>query len=290
MSSKDIEFLEQIAQQIENLPSEHLLHQAKTQEQIDEWHSMRRGNKIIAECWRAKFIDRIGDPIYKAVDNKEIDQIKYDGIWLLVKQYKALWDIIQRTERDVKTLHCLLRIIWLFAEVFHIPLPKDFVKYFRDILQTRYRFKSAYELFAEILKETENERFSECLKPYQEISINKGEKGLKQVKKFLEEGMPEGFYPLLTPIESQNLKNSFAWEKFSVSWMPITIMAAQFAAQNQPSLKDKLIKYNNLTIEMCNLGSTACRKRQSKTWPKLRSIVWINGKKVYGSKAGGVYR
>ncbi|WP_178381541.1 hypothetical protein [[Phormidium ambiguum] IAM M-71] len=50
MSQNNIEILEQIAQLLENLPSEELLKQAKSPDQIKEWHSLRRGNKIIAEC------------------------------------------------------------------------------------------------------------------------------------------------------------------------------------------------------------------------------------------------
>ncbi|MCL1463781.1 hypothetical protein [Argonema galeatum] len=290
MIKKDVEILEQIAQLIENLPSEHLLHQANTQYQIDEWHTMRKGNGIIAECWRAEFIVGQGDPIAQALDNKEIDKLKYDGIWLLVRHYKSLWEIVQLAEPDVKIVHSGLRATLFFAACFSVQLPEQFLKLFRKILESEYPFKSAYDLFAEILKETENDRFSVCLRPYEEISMAKGKNGFKQVRRFVDKGMADGFYPRLNQIETQKLKNNFAWENFNVSWMPMTLVAAQFAAQIKPSLRDKLTEFNELTVKMCRLGAIACRKPESKTWRKQRSFAWINGKKIYASKIGGVYR
>ncbi|MCL1473326.1 hypothetical protein [Argonema antarcticum] len=290
MSKKDVEFLEEIAQIIENLPSEHLLHQANTQDKIDEWHTMRKGNGIIAECWRAEFIVGQGDPIAQALDNKEIDKLKYDGIWLLVRHYKSLWEIVQLAESYVKIVHSDLRSALFLPKCFSVQLPEQFVKLFGKILDNEYYFKSAYELFAEILKETENDRFSVCLRPYKEISMDKGQKGFKQVRGFVDKGMPDGFYPRLNQSEMRKLKNNFSWENFHVSWMPMTLVAAQFAAQVNPALRHKLIEFNESTIEMCRLGATACRKPESKTWRKQRSFAWINGKKVYASKIGGVYR
>ncbi|MBE9227351.1 hypothetical protein IQ264_18140 [Phormidium sp. LEGE 05292] len=55
MTQNNVEFLEQIAQLLENLPGEQLLQQAKTSEQIEEWHSQRKGNQIIAQGIRDKF-------------------------------------------------------------------------------------------------------------------------------------------------------------------------------------------------------------------------------------------
>ncbi|MBE9227352.1 hypothetical protein IQ264_18145 [Phormidium sp. LEGE 05292] len=43
-------------------------------------------------------------------------------------------------------------------------------------------------------------------------------------------------------------------------------------------------------MEMSELDATACRKRESKTWRKPRSFAWKNGKRIYASKNGGVYR
>lgn len=290
MTQNNIEILEQIAQLLENLPSEQLLQQAKTSEQIEEWHSQRKGNQILAQCWRAKFITHCDALINQALDRKEIDQLKYDGIWLLVKQYKVLWDIVQLAEPDVKLVHFIMRFIVKFANSYSLQLPQIFLQIFGKILKYEYQFQSSFELFSEILTETETDRFLLCLKPYQEISISKGEDGLKQVKEIIDRGMPQGFYPLLNNIETKKLKSKFPWDSFQMSWMTMTIMVCPFAAFTKPLLKEKLHKFNKQIAEMSELGITACRKRESKTWRRPRSFAWKNGRKVYASKNGGVYR
>lgn len=127
-----------------------------------------------------------------------------------------------------------------------------------------------------------------CLRSYETISIPKGEKGFKLANKLVSQGMPDGFYTKVKPVEAQQLKNNFAWESFSVSWMPMTLIACQVAVQFEPSLKELLSKFNDLIVEMCALGATACRKRESKTWRKLVSVNWKKGKRIFFSKAGGV--
>ncbi|MFB2877526.1 hypothetical protein [Floridanema aerugineum] len=128
MTQNDVEILEQIAQFLENLPSEQLLQQAKSSDQIEEWHNQRKGNQILADCWRAKFITHCDAPINQALDRKEIDRLKYDGIWLLVKQYKVLWDIVQLAEPYVKQVHSELQDYWELADINSVQLPKEFIE------------------------------------------------------------------------------------------------------------------------------------------------------------------
>lgn len=290
MMENNVAILEQIAQLIENLPSEELLKQAKTTEQIDEWHSQRRGNKILAECWRAKFIIHCDAPINQALDRKEIDKLKHEGIWLLVEQYKVLWEIVQFTEPYIKQLHSELRNYWELAEMNSVPLPKEFIHAFEVIIKKEYSFCSDLELYIEILEEMENTRFLQCFKGYQQISIPKAEKGFKQLREIVTQGIRNEFYPSLNSIETKKLKNNFSVDDFQMSWMSMTILACQYAMSINSSLKDKLDKFNKLVVEMTELGGTACRKRESKTWRKLHSFAWKKGKIIYASKKGGVYR
>ncbi len=290
MTQNNVEILEQIAQLLENLPCEQLLQQAKTPDQIEEWHSQRRGNKIIAECWRAKFINHSDAPINQALDRKEIDELRYKGIWHLVKQYKVLWDIVQLAEPYVKKVHSELRDCWELAEINSVPLPKEFIHTFQPIIKKEYSFCSAFELYIAILKEMENTRFLQCFKGYQEISIPKAEKGFKQLREIVAQGSRDKLYPSLNPIETKELKNNFSGDEFQISWMSLTIFACQFAEAINSSLKDKLHEFNKLVMEMSELGVTACRKRESKTWRKPRSFAWKNGRRIYASKNGGVYR
>lgn len=288
MSRKDADVWEQVAQLIENSPSECLLQKAWTDEQRNYWHKLREKNSLVAQGLRAKFIPGYRDTITIAEEEKKIDKLEGEAIWLLVDHYKILWEIVQIVEPYVNLFHSLLRYVFFLSKNFQIQLPKQFEKIFGDILSHEYPFKSAYELFVAIVKES-NEDFDECLKPYNKISIDKGEQGLKQVKGFFDEGMPNGFYPILNPIEQKQLKNNFSWENFTVTWMVMTICVSQFATKWKPLLKRKLLDYNDLVCEMCNLGITACRKRDSRTWQKRRSFAWIKGRRVYASKAGGVY-
>ncbi|MGA9378558.1 MAG: hypothetical protein WBV73_07285 [Phormidium sp.] len=290
MTQNNVEILEQIAQLLENLPSEQLLQQAKTSEQIEEWHSQRKGNQILAECCRAEFITHCDAPIVQALDRKEIDRLKHDGIWLLVRQYKVLWEIVQLAEPDVKQVHSELRYIWELADTNSLQLPKEFIHTFQPIIKKEYSFCSAFELYLAILKEMENTRFLQCFKGYQPISIPKAEKGFKQIKGIVAQGILNKFYPSLNPIETKKLKNNFSGDDFQMSWMTMTIFACQFAGSINSSLKDKLHEFNKLVMEMSELGVTACRKRESKTWRKPRSFAWKNGKRIYASKNGGVYR
>lgn len=290
MTQNQVEILEQIAQLLKNLPSEQLLQQAKTQDQIDEWHSQRKGNQILADCWRAEFISHCDPPINQTLDRKQIDRLKYDGVWLLVKQYKVLWDIVQLAEPYVKQVHSELQDYWELAEINSASLPKEFIHTFQPIIKKEYSFCSAFELYLAILKEMENTRFLQCFKGYQPISIPKAEKGFKQIKGIVAQGIQDKFYPSLNPIETKKLKNNFSGEDFQMSWMTLTIFACQFAGAINSSLKDKLHEFNKLVMEMSELGVTACRKRESKTWRKLRSFAWKNGRKIYASKSGGVYR
>lgn len=147
MSQKNV-YLEKIANLIENLPSEHLRKLAQTQDQIDEWESMRKTNRIIAECWRSKFIFSEDDPIAQARDKKEIDELKYQGIWLVVDQYKTLWDIVQIAEPYVRAIHYLLRAVSYFFVDVKSESGAKFTKVYGVIFKNEYSFTSAYELLS----------------------------------------------------------------------------------------------------------------------------------------------
>lgn len=156
-------------------------------------------------------------------------------------------------------------------------------------------FSSPDELFYAILKENENEIFSVCLKPYQEISLTKAQEGSKLVEQFLYKGMKDGCYYQPNDDEFTKLKKDFSWEDFSASWQNMTLMAGQLAIREkwldknkELLLKNKFEDFNELTMEICRLNGTASRKRKSKTWDKRSSVAWKNGRKAYAE--GGVYK
>jgi len=53
--SKNPEIGEQMAQYIASLPSDDLLKQAQTPNQIEECYKARKIQLLLAECWRAKW-------------------------------------------------------------------------------------------------------------------------------------------------------------------------------------------------------------------------------------------
>ncbi|MBO0350037.1 hypothetical protein J0895_13125, partial [Phormidium pseudopriestleyi FRX01] len=63
---------EKIAQLIASLPSDRLLEQCQTPQQQAEWHNARTNQQMIADCWRAKYMEKFGDPIADACDRGEI--------------------------------------------------------------------------------------------------------------------------------------------------------------------------------------------------------------------------
>jgi len=294
MSQKEREVLEKIAQVMESLPSENLLEKCWTEEQKEEWYKRRKWNILIAKAWREECNLIKGDCLGIALKNQEIDKLEQDGIELLIDYYNTLWEIVKIVEPYIDFFHSFLRYIVSTADCLSVPLPKVFIDLFLKKLRQEYLFTSPYGLFSAILKENENNLFSVCLKPYQEIYLTDAQKGSKLVEKFLYQGMKDGCYYQPNDDEFQQLKKYFSWEDFYASWQNMTLMVGQLAIREklltkneELLLKEKFEEFNKLAMETCRLNGTASRKRKSKTWDKRRSVAWKNGKKAYAE--GGVY-
>jgi hypothetical protein len=282
MSLKNSEILEQIAQLIASLPSDYHLPYLRTDDQISEWHESRNTQLLIAECWRAKFITKQGDPIAEALDRKEISRYKYDLIWLTVNRYRSQWELVQAAEPYLKETHSVLLNISVYADYFPKPISKLWHKFFKSISIKKYPFNSSYDLFVDSLKEEIDGSFSWCLRSYYAVTIKKWTKGIKQLSKAFEQEKPEEIYTQQTPIEVEKLKSNFGWDKLEFSWMGMTLMVCQFALLSDPLLRSKLVEYYKLLQETFKLAATISRK--------LPGFAWISGEQVYASKTGGVYR
>ncbi|MBD2087920.1 hypothetical protein NDI49_23220 [Trichocoleus sp. ST-U3] len=282
MSLKENEILAQIAQLIASLPSDYLLQpDLMTKDQIREWHESRNTQLLIAECWEAKFIVKEGDPIAIALDKKEISKHKYELIWLTVDRYKAQWELGILAEPYLKKAHSALQYISCYANKFPTPISQLWNKFFKTIFIKDYPFKSSYDLFVNSLEEEVNGSFSWCLRPYYDVTIKKWAKGIKQLIRIFEQEKPEELYTQQTPIEVENLKSNFGWDKLEFSWMGMTLIVCQFAVLSDPLLRTKLIQYYKLLQETFKLAATISRK--------LPGFAWKRGKVVYASEKGGVY-
>ncbi|MBW4573901.1 MAG: hypothetical protein KME08_01300 [Aphanothece sp. CMT-3BRIN-NPC111] len=281
MTRKDDEVLEQIAQLIESLPSECLLQRCWTEDQIKEWHRARKTQVLLAEGWRALFINGYGDPILEALDKKEISQHKYDLMVCILSHDQAQWELVLLGDKYVRQFHSFLQNLSKFVDSFPKPLKHIWHKFFQRISLKEYPFISPYDLFAETLREQIDGSFSWCLEPYYDVPVKKWGAATKQLSQIFEKGIHDGIYPQPNLIEVAKLKSKLVWHKVGFSWMAITIVACQMAARNDPSLRRKLVAYNK-SIQGCfKLAATVSRK--------IHGFAWVNGQEIPASNTGGIY-
>ena len=164
--------------------------------------------------------------------------------------------------------------------------PKPFVdvwyKFFHRVSLKQYPFQSAYDLFAETLKEDVNGSFSVCLEPYYEVPMKKWRQVAKQYTEILEKAELDGFYPKLRNAEEQKLKRNLVWDKVGFSWIGMVLLVCQIETKNDPLLRKKLLAYNDSLQEALSLAVTVSRN--------LHGWAWHKGELLDASGAGGVYR
>ena len=119
------------AEILENLPDEILFESVKTVEQKEEWFAKRLENKIIGQCFKARFCEE-DDPIEPW---KSTDPIAYELAWRTVDYYETLWGVVQLSFSDLSGLF-------------------DKLKHRFD--KHRFDFNSAWDLFIEIVSIDEN--------------------------------------------------------------------------------------------------------------------------------------
>lgn len=281
MNQKPPEIGEQIAQRIANLPSDRLLQQAKTPAQREEWHKARQTQILLAECWKSKWLVQDYYPLEEAVKRQEISQRKAELMSCCVNEYKARWELCEVAEKYVKRLHTELQNT---ISVEHFPLASahSSYKFFHQGSLRQYPFQSAYDLFAETLKEDADGSFSVCLEAYYEVPMKKWRQMAQQYTKLLEQAELDGTYPQLKKAEEQRLKRKLVWHKVSFSWIGMVLWTCQIEAKNDPMLRKKLLAYNDSLHEALSLAVTASGN--------LHGWAWHKGELLCTSGAGGVYR
>ncbi|MEG4232869.1 hypothetical protein QUA40_12270 [Microcoleus sp. Pol11C3] len=280
MNQKTPEIYEQIAQLIASLPSERLLQQAKTPAQIEEWHKARQTQLLLAECWKSKWLVKEYYPLEEAVKRQEISQRKAELMNCCVNEYKARWELCEVAEKYVKKLHTELQNT-SYVEHFPGAYAHSSYKFFHQASLRQYPFQSAYDLFAETLKEDADGSFSVCLEPYYDVPIKKWRLAAKQYTQLLEQAELNGIYPKLRDAEEQKLKRNLVWHKVGFSWIGMLQLACQIEVKNDPLLRKKLLAYNDSLQEALSLAVTASRP--------LPSWAWHKGELLCTHKAGGIY-
>jgi len=282
MNQKTPSIDEQIAQLIANLPSDRLLQQAKTPAQIEEWHKARKTQLLLAECWKSKWLVKDYYPVEEAVKRQEISQRKAELIYCCVNEYKARWELCEVAEKYVKKLHTELQKLTGYVEHSPKPFVHFWYNFFHQASLRQYPFQSAYDLFAETLKEDADGSFSVCLEPYYDVPMKKWRLAAKQYAQLLEQAELDGIYPKLRDAEEQKLKRNLVWHKVGFSWIGMLQLACQIEVKNDPLLSKQLVAYNKSLWEALSLGVSASRN--------LHGWAWHKGELLCTDKAGGIYR
>lgn len=265
--------LQQIAELIASLPSEALLARCRTEEQKNEWHEYRKNHLLLAEGWRAEFILCQGDPIGDALERGEISKDRHKLLKQRVILYRYQWALVKEANKYVADLHSTVYTL----------LSKVAIQLLRGGFKTtEYPFQSAFELFAEMLREEVDGSFAMCLERYYEVSVDKWREGTKLLRENIEKADAGGIYPKLKQTQVGNLKKHLVWDKMGFSWLGVTLLVCQWVALRDPQLRKKLTDFNREFAEFCKVGVRASRK--------VRSFTWKYRKTVPVSKAGGVYR
>jgi hypothetical protein len=145
----------------------------------------------------------------------------------------------------------------------------------------KYPFASAFDLFAETLKEEVDGSFSWCLEPYYAVTVKKWGEASKLLRKNIAKADDNGVYPELKPTKLDNLKNQLVWDKLGFSWLGWTLLVCQFVAMRDRALAEKLVAYNRQLVEYTKVGVTASRQ--------VRGFAWNKGEIMNTSETGGTY-
>jgi hypothetical protein len=283
MTLQHHEPLEQIYQLLDSLPSEELFQQdLMTPDQIDEWNKTRYTQHLKAECWKSKFIKPGYYPIDEALDRKDISKCQAELIRLSVEELKARWELYQVAEKHVKNAHKFLQYFTDYAKNFPKPISRLWYKLLHKELLKPYSFTSAYDLFAETVKEDVDDSLSIAFATYYEVPIKKWRNASQFFIEILGRANSDGVYPKLNSIEESKLKNYLSWDKATFSWSGMTLWVCQIEAPNDPLLRERLITYNNTFQDVLIKTVKASRK--------VRGFTWKNGQIVPASGRGGVYR
>ena len=279
--------LENIAEIIASLHRQELLERCQTEAQKNEWQNYKKNQLLLAKAWEAQFIIDQGDPINDALENQEISKHRHDMLQEKVTLYKCQWELIKAANQYVEKWYNRIYEFLSKVEKKFLPPKRN---HSGDDGVGKYPFDSAFDLFAEILREEVEGSFSWCLEPYYEVPVKKWREASKLLINNLEAADNNGVYPKLKPTEVENFKNKLVWGKLGFSWLGFTLLVCQFVAMRDSAkripygnriLAEKLIAYNRQFVEYTKVGVRASRK--------VGGFAWNKGEIMSTSKTGGTY-
>jgi hypothetical protein len=272
---------EKIAEFIASLPSDRLLEQCQTPQQQAEWHNSRTNQQMIADGWRAKFIENFSDPIADALEQGKISQPKHDLINSRVNLYREQWQLIKIAHPHVQAWHqAIYQKTQNHPKCFQV-LP-FWHKLFSPGFKTPYPFASAYSLFSKTLEEEVNAPIEWSLEPYYAVPVKKWRTATGLLKEQFENLNEDGSYPEQKPATGAKLKNQIVYDKVTFSWLGFTLFVCQFVTLKNPAIRQQYIAFNRTLAEYYKTGIRASRS--------VRGFAWHKGEQVPTTQHGGTYR
>jgi len=233
------------------LPSESLKQLARTEDQIDHWRFCQGSNRMVADCWLAR-ITFSNDPLANLLEIGQINESVYETVHATARFFHSLWGVIYVGE-----------------------------KYIKKELGATYPFKSAFELFKEVLQVWHDNKFKICLEPYWGLTVADLGKSAGVIQGCIE-GSLEPSEVKGKPHSINALRSLTAGlTQFNNHWFVLSLGVCEAYSAKDPSLRAELKTLHSQLLNVSDLVKTAvARKRASKKYSKLTTTYWRNGNKV----------
>jgi hypothetical protein len=242
-------------------PDPRLLEQAETQAQRDYWAQLRAFYSIVSLCWRSKLqnasaeLASLKDPLYNLLETKKIDKIYYDSAWRRANRLQALYKVLEIGEKYVAEL----------------------------VLELGFDYPySLSSLFGSIVRNDADNLFKVCLEPYKHISTQDILTAAK-LTRALSQLQPLKLQDIRTVRRlSKQLQNNYL--------CGLALLECAHKAEQDKQLRQLLFTYLDAVGQEAEVTKTAIsRTRDSKTYKRFRSFIWLKGEIVYASRYGGTY-
>ena len=238
------------AEFLKKLPEEDLLYLAQTPDQQDIWYECRGGCTLIGTCFQSRFCGE-KDPIRSwKTSEDDIKRVAYVWVWKIVQYLEELWGLVQLSFHDVEEMYIQSGNTFPFTE--------------------------PYQLFFEINRIDENNRFRKVLQPTLSIfDLTTDDKIYALVEKKLRQG-------ILTDKEEVKLakfRNRRTQSgNFKNIWLDIVLLACQDLSKSDQLIADKLQDLQRLGASICQFQSkTYSDARKNRNDLEIRSEEWIDG-------------
>jgi hypothetical protein len=235
-----------------NLPSRHLMHQAKTDHQKQVWNGLRNTLYAVGASWWSKnsFQD---NPVYAWLENGLIDQCEYDYYEALVDVFQELWDLIQASEPFIRKE--ALRQLQSY--------PFEFEK------------QRSAELLKTIIKSDTNSVFETCLQ-YVEVNIPQHDAAMRLFKARLTEEPERKTYSK----RLKGRKTPPGWSENNF-WLKFSIGVCKARAKTDKNIRHKLCQWEAALVHWAELEIAGYKG--SKSFTASPSGVIKTGKKEGGT-------